>query len=122
MVQMIKKIFYMGVGAASLLAEALDKLASRGEAYLDNKSLELVDIEVEADVVEVESAETAVSTDDLTKISGIGPTFAKRLKEAGITTYAALANLTPDQAKEITHAADWQADPQEWISQAQAFA
>ncbi|MCA9932521.1 MAG: hypothetical protein H6662_18290 [Ardenticatenaceae bacterium] len=66
--------------------------------------------------------ETAVSPDDLTLINGIGPTFARRLQEAGVTTYAKLAILTPEYLKEVTKAADWQADPANWIVQAQARA
>ena len=58
---------------------------------------------------------------DFTTIKGIGPTFARRLKEADIHTYADLAALTPQQVKEITAVADWQADPQEWIKQARAL-
>jgi predicted flap endonuclease-1-like 5' DNA nuclease len=60
--------------------------------------------------------------DDLTKIKGIGPTFAKRLQEAGITTYQSLASLTADQIKEVTSVADWQADPEQWIVAAKAMA
>lgn len=59
--------------------------------------------------------------DDLTVIGGIGPTFAQRLNDAGILSYGQLANLEPDQVVEITHVAKWQADPAEWIKQAQAF-
>lgn len=34
---------------------------------------------------------------DFTRLKGVGPTFNKRLKDAGITTFAALAAMTPDQ-------------------------
>lgn len=61
------------------------------------------------------------ATDDLTVIDGIGPTFAQRLNEAGILTYGQLANLEPDQVVEITHVANWQADPADWIRQARAM-
>jgi hypothetical protein len=36
-------------------------------------------------------------TDDLTRISGIGPAIERRLHEAGIPTYAKLAALTPEE-------------------------
>lgn len=74
------------------------------------------------------AAATAVATvaarDDLTKISGIGPTYAGRLYTAGITTYAALAQLTPAQIKAIVapgRAGNF-IDAEAWITQAQALA
>lgn len=39
--------------------------------------------------------------DDFTVLRGIGPTFDRRLKEAGIRTFAQLAALTPEEAAEI---------------------
>jgi large subunit ribosomal protein L21 len=51
----------------------------------------------------------------LTEIKGIGPVFAKRLAEAGITTFAALAEASPEHLREVTKAT---ADPDEWIAQA----
>ena len=65
---------------------------------------------------------TAVSPDDLTLINGIGPTFAERLQAAGITTFAGLASVTPEYLKAVTKAADWQADPVNWIAQAKTRA
>ena len=38
--------------------------------------------------------------DDLKKIKGIGPVIAKRLNQAGIYTFAQLANLTLDEFEE----------------------
>lgn len=38
---------------------------------------------------------------DFTRLKGVGATFDKRLKDAGITTFAALAALTPDQISAI---------------------
>jgi predicted flap endonuclease-1-like 5' DNA nuclease/cytoskeletal protein CcmA (bactofilin family) len=39
--------------------------------------------------------------DDFTALRGIGPTFDRRLKEAGIRTFAQLAALTPEEAADI---------------------
>lgn len=39
--------------------------------------------------------------DNLQAIKGIGPTFAKRLNEAGVTTFAQLSNLSSEQLEEI---------------------
>lgn len=62
--------------------------------------------------------------DDLTKIRGIGPTYAGRLYAAGITTYAALAQLTPAEIKAIVapgRAGNF-IDASSWVAQAQALA
>lgn len=59
--------------------------------------------------------------DDLTEIKGIGPTFARRLAEAGITTFAAVAAASPDYLREVTKATAV-ANPDEWITQARALA
>lgn len=62
----------------------------------------------------------AAVQDDLTLINGIGPTFARRLQAAGITSYAQLAEMTPERVKEIAQLSNWQADPAGWIAQARA--
>lgn len=58
--------------------------------------------------------------DDLTTIKGIGPTYAKRLMEAGITTFAAVAAASPDQLRAVTKAPPM-ANPEEWIVQASSL-
>jgi len=128
---MLKKIFYFGLGLASLLYENFDELVRAGqERYnelldADLPNEEPVEIEVvtprEIATQVVDDVTDNVTADDLTAINGIGPTFAKRLQKAGITTYQALAGLTVEQIKEITHVAEWQADPNEWIVAAKAM-
>lgn len=129
---MLKKIFYFGLGLASLLYENFDELARAGETrYNDLLSAdqpveETVEIEtvvsVEVDVEAIDDGSDNTGNDDLTAINGIGPTFAKRLQDAGITTYQALAALSVEQIIDITHVANWQADPNEWIVEAKAMA
>lgn len=59
---------------------------------------------------------------DLTVISGIGPTYERRLKEAGIRSYSDLAQQTPGSLREIVGIESWHAaDPQQWIAAAQAL-
>ncbi len=128
---MLKKIFYFGLGLASLLYENFDELVRAGEERYnellgaDIPIEETVEIETVVTVVtvteEVSDVANNAGADDLTVINGIGPTFAKRLQEAGITTYQALARLTGEQIKEITRVAEWQADPDEWIAAAKVM-
>lgn len=59
----------------------------------------------------------AKKKDDLTEIKGIGPTFARRLADAGITTFADLAKASPDHLREVTQATAV-ANPEEWVAQA----
>ncbi len=47
------------------------------------------------------------AADDLTALNGVGPAAAKKLAEAGITTYAQLAALTEEAAAEAKVKADW---------------
>lgn len=65
------------------------------------------------------TAEAILAADDLTEIKGIGPVFAERLRQAGITTFADVAKASADQLREVTHATSV-ANPDEWIEQAQA--
>lgn len=57
--------------------------------------------------------------DDLTVIKGIGPTYAKRLRDAGLMTYSDIANASPEQLRDITRAAG--ADPSDWITAARSL-
>jgi len=54
-----------------------------------------------AQEVNLEQAQAQAQEDDFTCIRGVGPAFERRLKEAGIRTFAALATLSPEQVAEI---------------------
>ncbi len=61
--------------------------------------------------------------DRLERIRGIGPVFARRFQEAGVHTFAELAAMAPEHAREIVAVENWQAvDPASWIAQASEFA
>ncbi len=63
------------------------------------------------------------AVDDLTRITGIGPVFQRRLNAKGIYHFAALAELEADAVKEAVEAKDWQAaDIPKWLDQARGFA
>ncbi len=126
---MLTKVFYFGVGLASLVYDNFDELAQVGEERYNQfvranhppeETIEVESIFPDEEVPVVASTSQSESKpDDLTAINGIGPTFAKRLQDAGIKSYKALAGATADQIKEITGVAEWQADPQDWITQAE---
>jgi hypothetical protein len=71
---------------------------------------------------EVASEPDASGADNLTQINGIGPAFASRLNEAGITTFAKLANLSPEEVREAAKITGGQADPAVWIAEAETLA
>lgn len=58
--------------------------------------------------------------DDLTAISGLGTASARRLNEAGITTFAQLAALSPEQVFDITQYSA--GNHSRWIEEAKALA
>ena len=128
---MLKKIFYFGVGLTSVFCEKFDRLAQAGqEKYNELFRVNFPDEEIvvietvvppEEETLAVPAVVMTLQEDDLTAINGIGPTFAARLKQAGITTYDALAHLNEEQVREITHVAEWQANPGEWIASAEAM-
>lgn len=67
--------------------------------------------------------EVMVQRDRLQKIHGIGDVFTRRFNEAGIYTFAQLAAISPDRAREIISPEEWQAiEPEQWIAEARQFA
>jgi predicted flap endonuclease-1-like 5' DNA nuclease len=56
---------------------------------------------------EVNTTDIVTEDDDFLQIKGIGPTYARRLKDAGFATYAQLAAATPE---ELAEAIGWPAD------------
>lgn len=61
--------------------------------------------------------------DRLHEINGIGQVFAKRLNDAGITTFAQLSTLSSERLREIIQPQEWQSiDFAAWIAQAHTLA
>ncbi len=85
--------------------------------------VEAAPVEVVESVVAQEAA--APEADDLEKIEGIGPKIAEVLTEAGIATFAQLAEAAPEQIREILDNAGSQFaahDPATWPKQAELAA
>ena len=79
------------VGAASVAAVAAAAPAPKAEKKAAPKA----------------EAPAAAAADDLTKINGIGPAAAKKLTDAGITTFAQLAAIDVDAFDAVKVKADW---------------
>ncbi len=61
--------------------------------------------------------------DRLEAIKGIGAVYARRLRQAGIHTYTALAAQSPERIAAIVKLQAWQAGrPAEWIAEARSLA
>ncbi len=62
----------------------------------------------------------AKGEDDLSLLSGVGPVLEKKLREAGITTFRQIAELTPEAAKELDEKLNLRGriEREEWIEQA----
>ena len=71
---------------------------------------------------EASGAESAETEDDFTRIEGIGRIFDRRLKEAGIKTYAQLAALTPAQVSVIIGWSPARVERDDLLGQAQRLA
>ncbi len=65
-----------------------------------------------------EAPAAAAAADDLTKLNGVGPAAAKKLAEAGIESFAALAALSDEQIAAI----DTVKVKPEWVEQAKELA
>ena len=62
---------------------------------------------------------TTPDRDKLETIKGIGKVYATRLNEAGIFSFSAIAQQSPERLAEIAQLKEWQAAaPADWIEQA----
>ena len=66
---------------------------------------------------------TVTGTDDLGKISGVGPVIVKKLNENGITDFAQIASWTPEQVTELDEKLNFKGriERDGWIAQATEF-
>lgn len=65
-------------------------------------------------------AEQAAASDDVSKISGVGPVLVKKLADAGITTLQQIAEWTPEDVERIDAELDLKGriERDDWIAQA----
>jgi predicted flap endonuclease-1-like 5' DNA nuclease len=107
--------------------ERLDQQSAQTAAYqAEAERLQTALAATTADTNSVQNmpaAEPAPAADRLEVIHGIGPTFARRLNEAGIFTFADLAAQTPEQLRTIMAniRASHLFNPEAWIAEAQTL-
>jgi len=83
------------------------------------EKLQSAEAEIKRLKAELSKTKIEKPSDDLTKINGIGPAFAKRLYKADIHTFAQLATLSQEAVRKIVAAKNWQKiEPEAWIEQA----
>lgn len=113
-----KKLQDAGIRSFAQLAAASD---AELERILQPQSFQKLDYAGwREQAQELAQQPSPVTGDDLTQIQGVGAVFARRLKEAGINTFAQLAAQTPAQLEAICQAPAWRKpDYQSWIYQAQ---
>ena len=103
----------MGAGVAGALGLGVDRYTSNADEQ-DDMIARVKNNEAKAEPAS--AAGTAEGAgDDLTKINGVGPAAAKKLNEAGITTFAQLAALDADSFEAT------KVKP-EWVEQAKTLA
>ena len=134
---MFKKLFYVGLGISFIVAKKSVSYLMEGKEWAGDQVKNVKDTAANlpqtlsrADsqpvtkepVASTEATPALNKADDLTKIDGIGPTYSQRLKNAGITTFAALAQKTPDELRSAAKAPGKSADTEYWIAQARDMA
>ncbi len=121
-----QKLYAAGIGTYWELASASE---ADLRAILDIKDFQAIDLAAIRQTASNLAEETGSfgrawdgsEPDDLASLEGIGETFERRLYEAGICTFAALADSTPERLAEISQAPAWQqVDCAGWIESARA--
>lgn len=66
----------------------------------------------------------AASSDDLTKIKGIGPVLREKLNKLGINSFRQIADFTPDDIARVDAVLDFpgRIEREQWVEQARDFA
>ncbi len=77
---------------------------------------------IDTAIERAEKPEVELIPDDFIAISGIGPKIQTLLNQAGVLTYAQLAQLTPEEIAEITKRSAARISQEGWIAQARALA
>ncbi len=118
--QLFTEVEITGIGGVSASASSSSSSAQSAPAPAAQPEpegkLEAAATAAAAAAVPVSSGES----DDLTRINGIGPVLKDKLNALGITTFAQIADLTPDGVAEIDEQLNFKGriEREEWIEQA----
>lgn len=104
----------MGAGSVSATAVAAAAPAKAAKKAAPAKS----------EAAKAEAAPAASGTDDLKKLSGVGPALEKKLHEAGVTTFAQIAAWTEADVAAIDEQLSFKGriEREGWVEQAKALA
>ena len=103
----------MAVGEAFSVDEPLPKLPGTEDAARIAAEMAAMNEPNEG------SFQPANGSDDFMLIRGIGPIYAQRLREAGITTYASLASASDELLEELTDGNLERVIREDWRGQAE---
>ncbi len=144
---MLKKLLYIGLGisiiavkkSASFICSKTRQAAGRdvpfpapgsngvsqpqttGRADIREQTASHLEANREEQLLSTRPIKRTLAADDLTVIKGIGPTYARRLHAAGISSYQALSGQSPEELRSISKATGQSADVESWITQAAAL-
>ena len=119
------KLYQAGIGTYWELSEITDEDVVR---VLGVQDFQMVDIvAIKADALQLAEETDTVGRywdgtppDDFEKLEGIGEVYERRLYDAGICTFRALAEVSAERLQEICQAPDWRRpDYASWIAQAE---
>ena len=119
------KLYAAGIGTYWELTEIADQDLVR---VLEVQDFQAVDIgAIKAAALKLAEETDSVGRywdgtppDDFEKLEGVGEVFERRLYDAGICTFSALAEVSVERLQEICQAPDWRRpDYAAWIAQAQ---
>ena len=119
------KLYAAGIGTYWELSEIADQDLVRVLEVQDFQAVDIV--AVKADALKLAEETDTVGRywdgtppDDFEKLEGIGEVYERRLYDAGICTFRALAGVSAERLQEICQAPDWRRpDYASWIAQAE---
>ncbi len=111
-------------GGAAEAVRTFKGLLEEREAEVEELRAKLEAREADLDNLRAEfDAYVQTHPDDLTAIKGIGRIYQWKLRDAGLSSYAQLAETTPERLRQILDVPEWRKiEPEKWIEQARVLA
>ena len=115
---LIRSILIKTVRENTLTSDQPFRVAKGMNETDDSEDFSDDEVDESEEVLEEEETTEAVSTDDFTKIEGIGPVIAKTLNDAGLTSFADLAEAKDEDVQEMIKDVRGNHDSGTWNEQA----